>query len=197
MSQPDRQCIDLLIQAHAARVPDAIAIMAPGRVALTYGALGRQIDEMKATLNALGVGRHDRVALVLPPGPEMALALVAVATAATCAPLNPVLRADELDFHLSTLNATALIVPAAMDGPIRAVAQRRRLPVLELLPLPAGQARGLSLTGPERRPAPRASVARPDDIAFLLPTSGTTSRSKIVPLTHTNICASARNICRA
>jgi len=198
MSQPDRQCIHLAFQAHATRGPDAVAIMAPGRAALTYGSLGRQIDQTAATLNALGVGRHDRVALVLPPGPEMALALIAVASTATCAPLNPILRADEFDFHLSTLNATALIVPAAMDGPIRAVAQRRRLPVLELLPLPAGPAGGFSLTGPERPPVPRANFAAPsDDIAFLLPTSGTTSRSKIVPLTHANIGVSARNICSA
>jgi long-subunit acyl-CoA synthetase (AMP-forming) len=37
----------------------------------------------------------------------------------------------------------------------------------------------------------------PDDIALVLHTSGTTSRPKIVPLAHRNVCASARNIAGA
>jgi acyl-CoA synthetase (AMP-forming)/AMP-acid ligase II len=45
--------------------------------------------------------------------------------------------------------------------------------------------------------APRsARPATPDDIALVLHTSGTTSRPKIVPLSHRNICASAANIRR-
>ena len=67
---------------------------APGRAPLTYGRLYRHIDDVVQTLHAMGVGRHDRVALVLPNGPEMAVAFLAVA-GATCAPLNPAYSADE------------------------------------------------------------------------------------------------------
>ena len=56
-----------------------------------------------ATLNALGIGRGDRVAIVLPNGPEMATAFVAVACGATTAPLNPAYRAEEFDFYLTDL----------------------------------------------------------------------------------------------
>ena len=43
-------------------------------------------------LNAIGIGRGDRVAIVLPNGPEMATAFLAVACGATTAPLNPAYR---------------------------------------------------------------------------------------------------------
>lgn len=60
---------------------------------------------MAVQLNALGLGRGDRVAIVLPNGPEMATAFVAVAAAASTAPLNPAYRADELDFYLTDIGA--------------------------------------------------------------------------------------------
>ena len=37
----------------------------------------------------MGIARHDRVVVVLPNGPEMALAFLTVAASAVCAPLNP------------------------------------------------------------------------------------------------------------
>ena len=52
-------------------------------------ALRALIETDPRTLNELGIGRGDRVAIVLPNGPEMATAFVAVASAATAAPLNP------------------------------------------------------------------------------------------------------------
>ena len=45
--------------------------------------------DIAGQLNARGVGRGDRVAIVLPNGPEMATAFLAVAATATTAPLNP------------------------------------------------------------------------------------------------------------
>ena len=79
---------------------DAAAILAPERPTLTFGALRELADATVATLNAVGIGRGDRVAIVLPNGPEMATAFVAVACGATTAPLNPAYRAEELDFYL-------------------------------------------------------------------------------------------------
>ncbi|TIU62197.1 MAG: AMP-dependent synthetase, partial [Mesorhizobium sp.] len=80
---------------------DAPAVSAPDRPTLTHGGLRRLIRETVAKMNELGLGRGDRVAIVLPNGPEMATAFLAVAAAASTAPLNPAYRADELDFYLS------------------------------------------------------------------------------------------------
>src|SRR5713101_3768803 len=75
-----------ILEHHAERTPDASAILAPGRAPLTYSRLYQHIDKVGNTLRAMGLGRHDRVAVVLPNGPDLAEAILAVAATATCAP---------------------------------------------------------------------------------------------------------------
>ena len=187
-------CFPDLLLAQAGRSPDAPAITAPGRDPLTYRCLWRQVKSTVAALDALGVGRGDRVAMVLPNGPEMAVAFVAVSCAATSAPLNPRFTTREFDFYLSDLRPSALIVPCGMDLPARAVAAARRIAVIELSTAPDAPAGAFSLgVGRQPRAASRG-FAKPSDVALVLHTSGTTGRPKMVPLTHSNLCASAHNI---
>ena len=66
----------------------AAAIAAPSsdkesRPPLTHGALRSLATDTVAALNAMGIGRGDRVGMVLPNGPEMAAAFIAVAEAST------------------------------------------------------------------------------------------------------------------
>jgi acyl-CoA synthetase (AMP-forming)/AMP-acid ligase II/acyl carrier protein len=191
---PKNWSIYSLLSAWAERTPRAIAIAAPGRAPLTYGRLCLQLEDAVANLNAMGLGRNDRVALVLPQGPEMAVAFLAVAAGATCAPLNPSYRANEFDFFLADLYAQALMIQSGVDSPARAIAQVRGLPVIELSPVYEAEAGSFTLTG-ERRPRPTQSgFAQPGDAALVLHTSGTTARPKIVRLTHTNICTSAHHM---
>jgi acyl-CoA synthetase (AMP-forming)/AMP-acid ligase II/acyl carrier protein len=188
------QCIHHLLEAQAERNPEAIAIAAPGRVPLTYDRLRSHVDYVVNTLNAMGVGRSDRVAIVLPNGPEMAVTFIAVAAGATCAPLNPGFRDTEFDFCLSDLNAKALVIQSGMDSPARAVAQVRSIPVIELAPEIEEEAAIFTLTGGGDLHSANGGFAQPDDVALVLHTSGTTSRPKTVPLTQLNICTSAHNI---
>ena len=141
---------------------DAPAIGAPGRQWLSYDGLRALARRMVANLNAMGIGRGDRVALVLPNGPEAASAFVAIACGATTAPLNPAYKADEFAFYLSDLNARALVVQAGTDSPARQVAARLGIPVIELVPKADGPAGGFTLR--RRRgtcPAPRRNLERP------------------------------------
>lgn len=185
-------CIDHLIEMRANRTPDAIAIAAPGRAPLTYGRLYRHIHDVVETLNAMGVGRNARVAIVLPNGPDMAVAFLAVAAGAASAPLNPGYRASEFDFYLSDLKAEALIIQSGVDSPALAVAQKRGISIIELTP--AAEAGSFALAGEKRSRPVNDGFAQSEDVALVLHTSGTTSRPKIVPLTQGNICTSARNI---
>jgi Acyl-CoA synthetases (AMP-forming)/AMP-acid ligases II len=172
---------------------DAPAIAAPGRAALSHAALRRHVAETAHTLNCLGLGRADRVAMVLANGPEMAAAVLAVTAAATAAPLNPAYRAEEFDFYLSDLNARALLIEAGVDSPALAVARKRSIPILELVPARDRETGLFTLRGTVGAPAADGPAA-PADVALLLHTSGTTSQPKIVPLTQRNLYASARNI---
>ncbi len=170
------------------------ALLQPGGRPLTYGALRHLADSTMDRLNGLGIGRGDRVAIVLPNGPEMAAAFVAIGAAATTAPLNPAYRAEEFAFYLSDLNARALVVAAGSDSPAIAVAAEQGIPVLTLEPEPAAGAGAFRLEGESIGAADRPGRAEADDIALVLHTSGTTSRPKIVPLTQANVTASAAHI---
>jgi amino acid adenylation domain-containing protein len=186
-------CLSHLLAQCAADSPDALALLAPGRLPLTYGRLAQRIDDVAAQLHAMGVGGHARVALVLPNGPEMAVAVLVVAATAVCAPLNPAYGTHEFESYLAALHAQALIVPEGIDCPARAVARALDLDVIELSSTSAGEAGGFTLTGAMRERPGRFEAAQSDDVAFILQTSGTTSRPKRVPLTHANICTRAYN----
>jgi acyl-CoA synthetase (AMP-forming)/AMP-acid ligase II/acyl carrier protein len=174
--------------------PPAIAIAAPGRSALTFGQLLVQLEQTAGTLHRLGLGRNDRIAIVLPNGPEMAVAFLAVSTCATSAPLNPAYRESEFDFYLSDLNAKALILLSDVDSPARAVAAARGIPIIELAPDLSAPAGIFALHGRPSSPRHGSEFAQAEDAALVLHTSGTTSRPKIVPLTQRNLCSSAQHI---
>ena len=179
---------DIVTSIHGAR-----AIGAPGRPWLDGPGLGRLAAETQALLNAAGIGRGDRVAIVLPNGPEAATCFLAVASACTAAPLNPAYKADEFTFYLSDLKPRAVILRADEAGPARAAAEQLGVPVIALHPDEAGAAGAFHLTAslpPGESPGP----ALPSDPALVLHTSGTTARPKIVPLTNANLAASARHI---
>jgi len=179
-----------------APAPDAApAIGAPGRPWLTHGALRALVARTVQSLNAMGIGGGDRVAIVLPNGPEAAASFVAIAAGATAAPLNPAYKAEEFDFYLSDLNASALVIARGMDSPARAAAAGRGIPVVDLVAEADGPAGAFTLDAGGRSGQPaRGGPARPEDIALVLHTSGTTSRPKIVPLSQINVTASAHNI---
>jgi acyl-CoA synthetase (AMP-forming)/AMP-acid ligase II len=183
-----------IVERIAAGEPSAPAIGAPERSALSYRGLRAQMRATAAKLNSLGLGRNDRVAIILPNGPEMASAFVSVAACATTAPLNPAYRADELDFYLSDIGAKAILVGRDETGPALDVAQKLGLAVLRLTFDPAAPAGTFAIDGPAVGPAVATGPAEDADIALLLHTSGTTSRPKLVPLSHANLAASARHI---
>src|SRR5262245_56121356 len=183
-----------LIELHGKQTPEAVAIVTPGRVPLTYSSLRCHINNVVRQLGAIGVGRNDRVAIVLANGPEMAVAFLAVAAGATAAPLNPAYRASEFEFYLSDLNAKVVIVQAENDSPAKAAARKQCIPIIELSSLLEEPAGLFTLAACDHHPAALTDFGLPGDTALVLHTSGTTSRPKLVPLTHSNICTSARNI---
>ena len=171
------------------------AIGAPGRAWLDGPALGLLADTMRVTLSARGIGPGDRVAIVLPNGPEMATAFLSVAAACCAAPLNPAYKFNEFEFYLSDLKPAAIILAAGETGPAAAAAARLHIPVLTLTPDNEGAAGAFRLEAPASAAFARTIAAVcPDDAALVLHTSGTTARPKIVPLTNANIVASAHHV---
>ncbi len=180
-----------LVESGADSAP---ALMAPGAKALSYDGLRQLLAGTLERLNGLGIGRGDRVAIVLPNGPEMAAAFVAIGAVATTAPLNPAYRQEEFAFYLSDLNAKALVVETGSDSPAVAAAQEHGIPILALEKDPNAGAGAFRLSAEPVGTTARPGWAEAEDIALVLHTSGTTSRPKIVPLSQANVTASAFHI---
>jgi acyl-CoA synthetase (AMP-forming)/AMP-acid ligase II len=184
----------MILRDLLSKAPEREAIAAPGRLSLAYAGFGALVDRSVSSLNAAGLNRNDKVAIVLPNGPEMATCFVACASALTAAPLNPAYREDEFHFYMDDLKVRALIVEQGSTSPAISAAQRLGTPVLTLVP--GKRAGEFTLEGNAGSPTSRGGLADVEDVALVLHTSGTTSRPKIVPLTHTNLIASANNIGR-
>ena len=172
---------------------DSEAIVASGAPPLTYDGLRALANQTIAALNGFGIGRNDRVAIVLPNGPKMAAAFLAIGSGATAAPLNPAYRADEFEFYMSDLNARALVAEAGSSSPALEAAKKLGIAVLTLTSESVRGAGAFSLSGAARGAAARPGRAGAEDVALILHTSGTTSRPKIVPLSQANVTKSAEN----
>ncbi len=173
---------------------DRTALLAPGRGALSYSGLAEEVDALACRLRALGVTSSDRIALVAPDGPEIAVAFLAASSVGACAPLNPRYTERELEPLLDDLAPAVLLVAAGLATRARDLARARDIHVLELEPRAGNEPGRLVRAGALVTNGTPADTPNPDDIALLLHTSGTTSRPKLVPLTHANICASSRSI---
>ena len=163
----------------------------PDGVSLTYGQLREQVEAAADGLAQLGLGRDDRIALVLPNSAEAIVLFLAASSVGTAAPLNAAYKEDEFRFYLQDTAARALVVP-----PGQGENARRALPDGALLIEARFDDQGrLAMDSSAPRQASRsAGTPWDDDIALVLHTSGTTSRPKLVPLRHRNLFTSIDNI---
>lgn len=178
----------------AEEAPDRVAMQTLDREPLTRAGLHSQIGKVVASLTAAGVGRGDRVAIVLPHGPELATACLGVMAGAVAAPLNPEYRQDEYAFYLSSIRPRVVVVEADRESPVRLAARALDIPVLELRPLPGAPAGVFTLDVVPEPAAVPGAAPRADDGALVLHTSGTTARPRTVPLSQGNLLASIEHL---
>jgi oxalate---CoA ligase len=172
-----------------------ICIISEVQEPLRFGALQESVEAIARRFRMLGVTREDRVALVLPNGPDLAVAFLAVTSCATAVPLNPAFKKEEFERYFESLKVSVVVLDEGGDSPAAGVAGKRDLPVLELVHNRAGSSTCFDLRGETGRAPSEGAPARAEDIALLLHTSGTTGRHKVVPLTHENVCRAAASIC--
>ncbi|MGI9264936.1 MAG: non-ribosomal peptide synthetase [Gammaproteobacteria bacterium] len=193
----DDTTLAALIDGAAECHQDKIAVTAPLRPSLSYLDLQKQTTEMREQLHECGIHASHKVAVVLPNGPEMATAVLGAASTAICAPLNPSYGEREFRFYLDDLQPEALLVPGDYTGPANLIADElgiRRIGVHWKDNWPAGR---FELNGDRSAQPIEASPIKSEDIALVLHTSGTTSRPKVVPISHGNLHSSAHNVARS
>jgi long-chain acyl-CoA synthetase len=166
----------------------------------TFAEHDRAVRGCAAGLEAIGVERGDRVAIVSANCPEWVIMFWACALiGAIAVPLNAWWKTDELEFGLSDSGARVLVVDKKRIDLVRPVLGS--LPALEHVyligdesdPATDADARPFSeLAGTIAEPV-NAAVEE-DDIFAILYTSGTTGRPKGVTITHRQILANLQNI---
>ena len=192
---PD-EVAELLIALLAHPEPASPALIVPDTdQSLTYGQLATRVEALARRLASLGVRRGDRVALALPNGPDIVLLLLAItALGAAAAPLNPAYTETEFGFYLDDIVPRLMLIPSSGVAAASAAADAAGTTLVAVQSADDGPPELLTHGGIASSSARSFEPGGPDDVAFVLHTSGTTSRPKQVPLRQRNLMASARTI---
>jgi acetyl-CoA synthetase len=171
-------------------VCDRWADLDPGRTALIdahgdghcdeigYGELRDRSNRLANVLRGLGVARGDRVAILLPQGPDVAVSHIAIyKLAAIALPLAMLFGGDAISYRLRNSGAKALVTNA--HGLAKLADSSDALPDLVLsVDGAADKALGFHETLARASPAFTAENTAADDPALMVYTSGTTGQPK-------------------
>jgi len=183
----------------AARHPHRPALVA-GDTTVDYATLDTYARRFAAALADLDVRPGEHVALLLPNVPQFTVAYFGAHYAGMpVVPLNVLLTADELAYHLEDSEAAVVVAWETFLGPLTEAIARvgtvRHVVVVRAdqsdLSAPDGCHNLVALmahAAPVAAPHPTAA----DDTAVVLYTSGTTGRPKGAELTHANLLGNAR-----
>ncbi|GGC91456.1 acyl-CoA synthetase [Chelatococcus reniformis] len=196
-----------LLAGVCARHPDRLAIRflreglvdEPSRD-ITYAAFGRQIIQAANLFHALGVGPQDAVSMLLPVAPETFVALFGAQYAGMANPINFLLEKEHIVGLLRSAGAKVLLGPDPELFPgiwAKVEAVRAELPNLAAVIRVGGPAERADIdalhfeTELARQPATLSFTRdiKPDDIASLFHTGGTTSAPKLARHTHRGLLA--------
>lgn len=166
--------VDDCVRAQVGRTPDASAV-ATEETVWSYRELDARATELAAALRGHGVGREVVVALLLRRSPSWLTAMLGVlAAGGVYLPLDPEMSDERLAQLLRLGGVHVLVTDAASVRP---------------LPDWRGPVVYLDITRPPKRHArpARPPEASPDDLAYLMPTSGTTGEPKLVEVPHRGV----------
>ena len=148
------------------------------------------VQNARAALARGGVSTGSRVGIVCGDGPETVVALLAITAIGVCVPINPSMPEDEIGRYLESMGVDTVVVTDDTASGVEESLANIGWDCLRLTVFEVGA------TDPDAAPLDMGTAPDPDDVCLLLATSGTTSKPKIVPLTHRNLITSARNISR-
>ncbi|MGK3998776.1 non-ribosomal peptide synthetase [Sorangium sp. So ce1024] len=178
------RCLHAAFEEHAARQPDALAVVAGDRQ-LTYGALNRQANQLAHHLRRRGVGGGSPVGLCGERSVDMIAGLLGILKAGGAyVPLDPHAPVQRVAQQIRRAGVSVLLTSAAV---------RARLPDTGCAVLSVDDA---ALLDAEPAGDPAVPV-RLDDLASVVFTSGSTGEPKGVAVTHRGIASYTRSACEA
>ena len=184
-----------ILSRSTATHPTKTAIVA-GDTEVDYATVDVFARMFAGALRQLGVRPGEHVALVLPNVPQFTVAYFGCHYAGNpVVPLNVLLTAEELAYHLEDSQATTVVTWDLFLPAVQQAAGNRTVIVAKAdladLSAPAGTHNLTALiAGATPVEAPHPTTA--GDTAVILYTSGTTGRAKGAELTHANLLANAK-----
>jgi long-chain acyl-CoA synthetase len=184
-----------LLAESAGRSPDAPAVRL-GEAELSYAELDEGSARLATLLGEKGVGRDDRVGVMLPNVLEFPVAYYGVLRAgATVVPMNVLLKRREIAFYLEDSGAKLLLAwhgfaDEAREGAADAGAETIEVEPASFRELLASGAPFAHIDSKRRTGTSVVDTAE-DDTAVILYTSGTTGKPKGAELTHANLARNA------
>jgi long-chain acyl-CoA synthetase len=183
----------VILRETAAASPDKpVAVHAAG--VLTYGELDKAADRLATGLRKAGIQPGDPVALQLPNIPQFLIAYFGILKAgAICVPLNVLLMAPEVAYHLSDSGARLLITWEPILGEAAKGAATASLKKIFAVGLAEGAPGAIPFEQLLRTPTdePQQAQRALTDTAVIMYTSGTTGRPKGAELTHMQLYMNA------
>jgi amino acid adenylation domain-containing protein len=178
-SQPPPATLPALIEAHAARTPDAVALACQGTL-LSYAGLNARANRLARVLAAHGAGPESVVAVVMERSAELIVALLAVLKAgAAYAPVDPRCPADQVTFMLGGARPAVILAgPGIAPGTLPPA-----VPVLAVSE-PARSVRDESLAGIGPADAERTGPLLPAHPAYVIYPPGSVGHPDGVTVTH-------------
>jgi long-chain acyl-CoA synthetase len=151
---------------------------------LTYGELDRAARGVATSLRARGIEPGDKVALMIPNVPDFSIAYFGILYAgAAVVPLNVLLTAPEVRYHLEDSDARLLLAHPLFRDPAQEGAASAGVPLVWADDAAEETVSGMAAADPIDRVHPTL----PTDTAVILYTSGTTGKPKGAELTHSNL----------
>ncbi|MEO3758594.1 long-chain-fatty-acid--CoA ligase [Mycobacterium sp. B14F4] len=183
MPHPAIATVADIARVYGAERPDAVALIA-GERTLTFGELDARSSRLAQAFREAGVGFGDRVAFIEKNGIEFFEVVCALAKlGAVMVPVNWRLAAPEMQHILDDAGVRVVIVGAEFFGHVEALEAVRVVTIADYEDwLSAYPAEDPCVT------------TGPDDVAFLMYTSGTTGAPKGVMLTNDNYFCKATGI---
>jgi long-chain acyl-CoA synthetase len=181
------------------KYPDLVALVFFGNE-ITYRQMQENIDRTAAALVALGVGKGDRVALMLPNCPQYVYSYYAcMKLGAIVVQMNPLYMPNEVEFILKDSGAKVFFGVDAMFASFNAVREKVPVEHAVVVRLLWTDVEGDNLFADELLQqdlpeSPRAEIDPKEDVAVFQYTGGTTGFPKAVMLTHFNLSANVTQI---